>query len=185
MVRIQKQDLRIIKTISKLTEVLILLLQTHCYSKITINQICNEANVHRTTFYKHFKDKNELLLHVFEASTQPYFKNDINQRMVQPFTCLEQTLNPTIRDILKMQESDVNFYKMLVQFFTQTVHTDVKSHINALPHDQRFPSEVFGYVQTAIISSLNQWRIDSNTEFDASKMDHIYQTLMRYRFSKF
>ncbi|AJC95337.1 TetR/AcrR family transcriptional regulator [Staphylococcus hyicus] len=185
MVRIQKQDLRIIKTISKLTEVLVALLQTQRYSKITINQICSEAKVHRTTFYKHFKDKNELLIHVFEAATQPYFKNDINKRMIQPFTCLEQTLNAPIRDILKTQENDANFYKVLVQFFTQTVHKDVKCHINTLPHDQRFPSEVFGYVQTAIISSLNQWRIDTNTEFDAAKMDHIYQTLMRYRFSKF
>ena len=31
------------------------------YSTITINQICDRAMVHRTTFYKHFEDKDALL----------------------------------------------------------------------------------------------------------------------------
>lgn len=185
MVRMQKQDLRVKKTISKLNEVLIMLLRTQCFSKITVNQICLEANVHRTTFYKHFKDKNELLLYAFEAATRPYFNHNVNRRMVQPFTCLEQTLNVSMRDVLKQQKDDVNFYKVLVRFFTQSINTDVQVYINQLPNEQRFPSEVFGYVQTAIIFSLNQWRIDTHTEFDAAQMDHIYQTLMRYCLSKF
>lgn len=104
--------------------------------------------------------------------------------MLEPFSCLEQTLNVVMRDILKRQEDDPVFYKLLVQFFTQSINTDVQVYIKKLPKDQRFPYEVFGYVQTAIISSLNQWRIDTNTEFDATMLDHIYQTLMRYRLSK-
>lgn len=179
-----KQDLRVKKTIAKLTEVLIMLLQKQRFSKITINQICMEASVHRTTFYKHFKDKNELLMHVLDATTKPYFNNDVNKRMLEPFSCLEQTLNVVMRDILKRQEDDPVFYKLLVQFFTQSINTDVQVYIKKLPKDQRFPYEVFGYVQTAIISTLNQWRIDTNTEFDATMLDHIYQTLMRYRLSK-
>lgn len=84
-----KQDLRVKKTIAKLTEVLIMLLQKQRFSKITINQICMEASVHRTTFYKHFKDKNELLMHVLDATTKPYFNNDVNKRMLEPFSCLD------------------------------------------------------------------------------------------------
>ncbi|EUJ19891.1 transcriptional regulator [Listeria grandensis FSL F6-0971] len=33
-------------------------------SSITVNDICKEALVHRTTFYKHFYDKYDLLMYV-------------------------------------------------------------------------------------------------------------------------
>ncbi|PJO45423.1 TetR/AcrR family transcriptional regulator, partial [Lysinibacillus xylanilyticus] len=56
-------DLRIRRTHKLLWESLFELMtqSKQKYSSITINQICDRAMVHRTTFYQHFEDKNALL----------------------------------------------------------------------------------------------------------------------------
>ncbi|POA00817.1 TetR/AcrR family transcriptional regulator, partial [Staphylococcus carnosus] len=50
-------DLRVIKTKRALSDSLFKLLENTMFSSITVNMICEEALVHRTTFYKHFYDK--------------------------------------------------------------------------------------------------------------------------------
>lgn len=47
-------DLRVIKTKRALSQSLFTLLDKKEFSGITVNQICEDALVHRTTFYKHF-----------------------------------------------------------------------------------------------------------------------------------
>lgn len=54
-------DLRVIKTKRALSESLFNLLSEKLFSAITVNMICDKALVHRTTFYKHFYDKYDLL----------------------------------------------------------------------------------------------------------------------------
>lgn len=45
-----ERDIRVQKTNLKLSEVFLTLLEDYWLTKITINQICQRANVHRTTF---------------------------------------------------------------------------------------------------------------------------------------
>ena len=46
-------DLRVIKR-KALSQSLYELLEKHMFATISVNQICDNAMVHRTTFYKHF-----------------------------------------------------------------------------------------------------------------------------------
>ena len=57
----KKEDLRITKTKRDLRHALLELLKTNQFEKITVADICDEAMVNRMTFYKHFKDKYDLL----------------------------------------------------------------------------------------------------------------------------
>ena len=54
-------DLRIRRTHKLLFESLISLLTEKNFDDIRISDICDKAMVHRTTFYKHFEDKYQLL----------------------------------------------------------------------------------------------------------------------------
>ena len=56
----KETDLRVIKT-KALSSSLLQLLEQQLFQTITVNQICDNALVHRTTFYKHFYDKYDLL----------------------------------------------------------------------------------------------------------------------------
>ncbi|MFW2490303.1 TetR/AcrR family transcriptional regulator C-terminal domain-containing protein [Clostridium chromiireducens] len=54
-------DLRIRRTYKLLSDSLISLLTEKSFEDIRISDICDKAMIHRTTFYKHFEDKYQLL----------------------------------------------------------------------------------------------------------------------------
>lgn len=64
------EDVRIIKNKRVIENAMILLLQRKEFSKITIQDICQEALVSRSTFYAHYLDKYDLL----EKIVDKYFR---------------------------------------------------------------------------------------------------------------
>lgn len=52
---------RVEESINFIIEAFLILMQRECYEHITITQICQEANVGRNTFYRHFNTKEDLL----------------------------------------------------------------------------------------------------------------------------
>ena len=56
-----KLDLRIKRTRKLLFGSLLLLIKDKDFESITVNEICDKALIHRTTFYKHYEDKHDLL----------------------------------------------------------------------------------------------------------------------------
>lgn len=61
MMETYKEDLRIVRTKKLLKDALFRLLQEKPIEDITVNEICDRAMIHRTTFYKHYEDKYHLL----------------------------------------------------------------------------------------------------------------------------
>lgn len=57
----RKPDRRVARTIALLRDALMALILEKGYDTITVQDITDRANVARTTFYLHFKDKDELL----------------------------------------------------------------------------------------------------------------------------
>ena len=50
----QKEDLRVKKTKRVLTEAFFKLLNEKPFEEITVNELCDRADVRRATFYKHY-----------------------------------------------------------------------------------------------------------------------------------
>lgn len=57
----KKLDVRVRRTYRQLIESFLQLLNEKTYDEISISEICEGADVHRATFYKHFDDKTEFL----------------------------------------------------------------------------------------------------------------------------
>ncbi len=51
------EDLRVRKTKKALAEAFIALLQERHFEEITVNELCDRAEIRRATFYKHYTDK--------------------------------------------------------------------------------------------------------------------------------
>lgn len=66
MVSQEHLDLRQRKTRRQLTKALEQLLEERPFTDISVVDLCERAMVHRTTFYAHFNDKQELLLYLLE-----------------------------------------------------------------------------------------------------------------------
>ena len=64
-----KKDLRVIKTKKNLQTALLTLLKEKPLEKVSIAELCREANVNRGTFYLHFQDVPELFEMYFEEIT--------------------------------------------------------------------------------------------------------------------
>lgn len=61
-----KMDLRVKKTYKQLLDAFLILMSEKSFEELSVSEICDKAQVHRATFYKHFKDKNEFLNFCFE-----------------------------------------------------------------------------------------------------------------------
>lgn len=55
-------DIRIINTKKKLTNTLLVLLKDKRLQDITVLELCKKANINRTTFYKYYKDVEDLVI---------------------------------------------------------------------------------------------------------------------------
>ncbi len=63
----QKEDLRVKKTKKALSEAFFTLLTEKTFEEITINELCERADVRRATFYKHYTDKFNFLTSVIKS----------------------------------------------------------------------------------------------------------------------
>jgi AcrR family transcriptional regulator len=68
----KKKDRRILRTQQMLFDALVALVVEKGYEKITIQDITDRANVARTTFYLHFRDKEDLLINGIKAIFDQY-----------------------------------------------------------------------------------------------------------------
>lgn len=73
----QKEDLRVVRTKKMLTNALKELLQEKSFDKITVNDICDRALVHRATFYNHFNDKIDLLNFIFDDMQEEIYNKTL------------------------------------------------------------------------------------------------------------
>ena len=120
---VRKPDIRVKKTYDKLYSAFFELLSSQPYDSITVLDLCEKADVHRATFYKHFLDKQDFV----------------------SFCCsrLLDELNLT-NDILLLGEGDeskviyVNMCKKVINF----VHDNRRfiRDINASPGSEAFSS---------------------------------------------
>lgn len=109
----KETDLRVIKTKKALSSSLLQLLEQQLFQTITVNQICDNALVHRTTFYKHFYDKYDLLEYLFNQLTKDYFARDISDRLNHPFQTMSDTINnkEDLRESQNSKKKTLNLIK--------------------------------------------------------------------------
>lgn len=87
-----KNNLRYKVNSDKIENAFLFLLEENKYDNITINQICKQANINRSTFYCHYADINDLIIKVekkFAKATADIFnfgERRSHEAMVEMFT---------------------------------------------------------------------------------------------------
>lgn len=78
-------DLRVDRTIHKLEAALFLLIQQSTVNEITVKRLCEQAGIHRSTFYDYFHSVSDLLeylidrhIQVLKKGVQKYFLHSTN-----------------------------------------------------------------------------------------------------------
>ena len=170
---LRKEDLRITRTYTLLSNALIKLMNTTPFKQITVTDICHEAMVSRTNFYDHFEDKYHLLTFGIHSMLAEATATDMSRED------LEDIWLRLLRHVAEMKD----FYrrvllddddKTLSRIFHEGVAQDLAEHLerakgDEIPHTTRIVISEF--VAGSLVSTLRWWlKTDSLPPEELAKM---------------
>lgn len=95
-----KTDARVRYTVHMIQNVFLELLKEKPVAKITVKEICEHAEINRSTFYKHYQDVYDLMekleneaVEAFEKLLDSYVQNETVPALVTLLTSLEKIEN--------------------------------------------------------------------------------------------
>lgn len=153
-------DKRILKTKKKLTNTLLDLLKTKKIKDITVLELCKEANINRTTFYKYYKDIDDLVLTIEESLLSDLEKYivDIKRNYLISFTgkIIETISNrKEIYTRLLGENGDHTFLqRILILVYNQSITEWQKLLRKATKEDLE---KIYNFIVDGTIGIVNNW----------------------------
>ena len=77
-----KTDLRVVKTLAQIDRALLECLEQTPLQKLTVDQLCQQAMINRSTFYKYYQDKYDLM-DQYLARTLQEFRRQMDVAFVE------------------------------------------------------------------------------------------------------
>ncbi|MFJ8527535.1 TetR/AcrR family transcriptional regulator [Bacillus sp. NPDC094106] len=176
----EQLDLRVRRTHKLLWESLFELMTQpkQKYSSITINQICDRAMVHRTTFYKHFEDKDALLAFGFKQYQEEALTIPLLDRLTRPFQVMEQILHhKEIGKILELQMGDEQFNNF-IHYHTREVKKQENQELNRICKSHTIPDELIIEFYSGVITTLSTWWFQNRKSVSAEEMDTYFHQMI-------
>lgn len=162
-------DKRLIKTQNSIYEAFATILSEKPYSKITIEDILKISKISRSTFYSHYKTKDELLLsivnhifdHVFSHTLTEEKTHDFSKSSIFDYTHLVTHIFYHLHDEKKLisailsSESKTYFIESLKEHLKPI--TDIIIN-NKLVKEKNIPSELYcAMITNSFILTLEYW----------------------------
>lgn len=185
-------DIRVRRTYNQLTEALIKLLAQKSFDDLTVLEICNQANVHRATFYKHFVDKHDFLNCCFKMKLAEldFEKSDNNFSIEQ----MKENCMKMIEKVISFIEENKEFVfcvssEHYSSSFTNSLSDAIADFIIEQIRSKASFSEKLGYnlqlmayyYAGAIVSLTRWWSTSKNVcskrmflEFAKRKIDDLF-----------
>lgn len=68
----KKEDPRVVKTLARISDAILANLKRYPFRNITLNMICGDALINKTTFYKYYRDKYDCLNQYLDARIERF-----------------------------------------------------------------------------------------------------------------
>jgi AcrR family transcriptional regulator len=174
-------DRRIQRTRQLLLNALIDLILEQGYDTITVQDIIDRANVGRSTFYSHFRDKEDLLLSGFETLREVF--ESFHAQPSPATTSWEFTLalfehadeaRPVFKALFGQQAG-----RVVVNHLRKTLTAVLKAHFQrAYPKKKpAVPLDLFvQYLVTAFLGTLTWW-LDNDAPYSGAQMNDYFRAL--------
>ncbi len=177
-----KMDMRVKKTYKQLLDAFLILMAEKSFEELSVSEICDKAQVHRATFYKHFKDKHEFLDFCFEsylsqigfkASEETPSAENIKDSFMYFIVRIFEYMTEN-KAIFKIICSDEYVYS-LGKSFTQAVNAFIAERIKLIiPDVSEAKSQIFAnFYSSAFIGLVKWYAINGTTQ----SLDDIYSFL--------
>lgn len=176
-------DRRVLKTKHSLSRALIELIQEKHYDSITVQDVIDRANVGRSTFYTHFRDKEDLLMGDWEKALNFFLKRfeweSLKSGRFVPIAELFNHLkdfHPFYRALVKSSKIE-RLFNNGKRYFAEIIEKELDSRIIDKTK-LNIPLPVLSnYLAEEIFSQLKWW-LDNNMPYSAEEMDEIFHQLV-------
>ncbi len=148
------------------------------FSKITIDQICEKAMVHRSTFYKHFDDKFRLLEYGLNQLMEEYWEISLEKRILRPFFWSNNFFEGSEpHKLVLSQQSDEVFLNCMMTYSMRLLKKDALTFIQ---HSKTIdiPHHLLAEFHVAAMVTLSNWWHKNSNFVDLAQIDQYFQRLV-------
>jgi len=176
---ISKQDRRSRRTRHLLSEAFVQLLKEKGYSAITVSDIIQRANIGRSTFYSHFRDKDDLFVHELDRVIELLSHRIPNQEDVPFFPSL---------GLFRHVGEEYELYKALV--WTPGIDLLIKHMQTSLSHrieqgleesgnEYEVPIPILANFIAGSFLTLLKWWLENKMVYSPEDMDVMFRKLTK------
>lgn len=141
-------DRRQLKTRGAIFHAFSELLSEKSYSKITVQDIINQANIGRSTFYSHFETKDDLLKEMCTELFEHIFSEDKTSEITHDFSLSNDPISMITHILYHLRDNKKNIIgilncessDMFLRFFKEYLNEFITKHL--IHEDSRKNSEV-------------------------------------------
>ncbi|MDO5388851.1 MAG: TetR/AcrR family transcriptional regulator [Clostridia bacterium] len=179
-------DRRQQKTRAAIFDAFSTLLKTKKFNNITVQEIIDEANIGRSTFYSHFETKDELLkamctdifTHIFSEELSKEKTHDFSKDyngLEQKITHILYHLKDSKRDIKGILSCESG--ELFIKYFKEYLSEMFEQYTNTLT--QNVPSDfLLNHLSGSLVNAI-QWWIKKDMEIPPEKISKYYMKLIR------
>jgi AcrR family transcriptional regulator len=179
----KKPDRRVQRTRQLLQDALVSLILEKGYQKITIQDIIDRANVGRSTFYSHYRDKDDLLVSGFDE-----LAHDLNRHMLAPETpgdepghllhSLEFFIHACENKELYIAMADSGGGDLIFDIARQHMQNHIEYHLNQMPAiGDQIPLPVITNFLAGSLLSMITWWLEQSLPYTPQEMNAMFNTL--------
>jgi AcrR family transcriptional regulator len=184
----ETKDRRIQKTLNLLHEALGSLIREKPYDEIVVQEILDRANVGRSTFYMHFRDKDELLVSgIRNMLGSVHITPDLNTPG-KPHERIVRFSLPIFEHIYQHRRTGAAMmgvrgravvHDHLQKIVAEQIADDVKRYVQGLRKGAtKIPQDLLAqYVASTFILVLNRW-VESRNPLPPAEADALFRALV-------
>ena len=181
MARKKKLDRRTLRTRHSLTHAMVELVTEKRFDDITVQNLIDRADIGRSTFYSHFRDKEDLFQKNWEAfidfCAQQIIWDKAGKGSFMPILFLFDHLKdvqPFYQGLVRSRKSDTLF-KSGTEQLSRRIAEALKARVPPAPS---IPTPVLANYLAGELFGLLKWWLDERMPYPPERMDEIYHNLV-------
>lgn len=168
------------KTKLRLKIALLDILNTKTFDEIKVNEICEKALIHKTTFYNHFDDKYDLLNYVITSIHEEIKANlSLKKGIKEYYLSIAKEYIKIIKKNKKLFDSvlstkgNISTY-MIYEIYVQDLEKEI-SKVKTINLPNRY---IASFYVTAVFSLLNEWYINGCVENEETLISYLNELII-------
>ena len=183
----QKADRRTNRTRRSLSSALVELVEEKRFDEITVQNVIDRANVGRSTFYSHFRDKEDLFQKNWERFlymlAQQIDWDKAGQASFVPIVFLFRHLQEAqtfYKGLVRSRMTD-SIFKSGVSYLSQQIESALMTRLRG-KSAPAIPVPILSHYLASELFVLLQWWLDQKMPYPPERMDEIFHDLVNPTF---